>query len=108
MAQLRQDYDAFTARDAVTIAVGPDSAESFRRFWHENDIPFYGLADPKHSVAELYRQEVNILKLGRMPAQFIIDREGFIRFEHYGNSMSDIAVDEDVLARLDALRAEEG
>ncbi len=108
MAQLRQDYPEFVARDAEVIAVGPDSREAFQRFWREHDIPFPGLADPKHTVADAYRQEVNILRLGRMPAQFLIDREGHIRYHHHGRSMSDITADEDVLARLDALRAQEG
>lgn len=106
MAQLRQDYAEFVARDAVVIAIGPDSREAFQRFWRENDIPFVGLADPRHTVADAYRQEVNILKLGRMPAQLLIDRQGNIRYQHYGRSMSDIASDEDVLRLLDALREE--
>ena len=108
MAQLRQDYPEFSARDAVVIAVGPDSREAFQRFWREHDIPFVGLADPGHAVSDTYRQEVNILRLGRMPAQFIIDREGRIRYRHHARSMSDIPEDDEILARLDALRAEEG
>jgi len=31
-----------------------------------------------------YHQEVNMLKWGRMPAIFVIDREGVIRYGHYG------------------------
>ncbi len=108
MAQLRQDYPEFVARDVEVIAIGPDSREAFQRFWREHDIPFVGLADPKHAVADAYRQEVSILRLGRMPAQFLIDGEGRIRYYHYGRSMSDIASDEDIVARLDALRAGEG
>ncbi|HHX44574.1 MAG TPA: redoxin domain-containing protein [Chloroflexi bacterium] len=107
MVQLRQDYDAFVERDAVVIAIGPDSREAFQRFWRENDIPFIGLADPSHTVADTYQQEVNILKLGRMPAQLLIDRQGMIRYQHYGRSMSDIPPNDDILERLDALRAEE-
>ena len=108
MAQLRQDYAEFAARDAEVIAVGPDSREAFQRFWREHDIPFVGLADPSHAVADTYRQEVHILKLGRMPAQYIIDREGRIRYQHHARSMSDIPENDEILERLDALRAEEG
>jgi len=104
---LRQDYQAFASRDAEVIAVGPDSREAFRRFWQENDIPFVGLADPEHQVADTYKQEVNILRLGRMPAQYIIDRRGRIRYRHHGRSMSDIPEDEEILETLDALRAGE-
>ncbi len=103
MAQLRLDYDAFRSRQAEILAVGPDSASAFRKFWKENQMPFIGLADPKHSVANVYHQEVNLAKLGRMPALYVIDRMGRIRFEHHGSSMSDIPENEDVLRVLDEI-----
>ncbi len=90
MSRLKQDYDQFTARGAGILAVGPDGPTSFRRYWETNQIPFAGLPDPDHGVARRYRQEVNIFKLGRMPLVTVIDRDGFIRYAHYGASMSDI------------------
>ena len=41
-----------------------------------------------------------------MPALSVIDIEGKIRFMHYGDSMSDIPADEDVLTLLDNLNKE--
>jgi peroxiredoxin len=35
-----------------------------------------------------------------MPAQFLVDKSGFIRFVHYGKSMSDIASIDEVLKVL--------
>ncbi|HHX65239.1 MAG TPA: redoxin domain-containing protein [Chloroflexi bacterium] len=107
MTQLRHDYDEFTARDAEVLAVGPDSAEAFSRFWQEHDIPFVGLADPEHRVADVYGQQVKLLRLGRMPALYIIDRRGHIRYRHRASSMSDIPPNREVLALLDALNREE-
>ena len=101
MAQLRLDYEAFRKRGAEILAVGPDGPSAFRRFWEENQIPFVGLADPKHNVANVYRQKVKLAKFGRMPALYIIDREGRILFEHHGQSMSDIPENTDVLRILD-------
>ena len=106
MAQLRQDYQKFTGREAAIIAVGPENAKDFAEYWQSRDMPFTGIPDPKHSIADLYSQRVDILKLGRMPAMFVIDKEGKIRFRHYGNSMSDIPKDEDILALLDDLNKE--
>jgi peroxiredoxin Q/BCP len=103
MAQLRQDYQNFTDRGTAIIAVGPENAEAFAEFWHSRDMPFTGIPDPNHAIAKLYGQQVDIFKLGRMPAMFIIDKEGKIRFQHYGNSMSDIPKDKDILALLDDL-----
>ena len=101
MAQLRLDYEAFRSRGAEILVIGPDGPDAFRRFWEENQIPFVGLADPKHKVANVYRQKVKLAKFGRMPALYIIDREGRIRFEHHGQSMSDIPENAEVLRILD-------
>lgn len=108
MAQLRQDYESFVAKDAEVIVIGPDSVEALQRFWHENAIPFVGLADPQHRVADRYRQEVNVLKLGRMPAQFIIDKAGQIRYQHYSQNMADIPANAEMLAILASLSGSSG
>ena len=68
-------------------------------------IPFIGLPDPDRSVAKIYRQEVNLLKLGRMPLNCVIDAGGYVRFAHYGKSMSDIPSNEALLYVIDVLNA---
>ena len=107
MAQLRQDYQEFVDRDAEVIVVGPDSESSFRDFWQREDTPFIGLADPTHTVALRYGQEVKLLKLGRMPAMMIIDKAGQVRHKHYGDAMSDMPPNPQILAILDTLNQEE-
>lgn len=96
MAQLRQDYQQFVNAGAEVIVVGPEKPENFKNFWAENDLPFIGLPDPEHSVLKLYGQEVNLFKLGRMPAQVIVDQTGTARYVHYGKSMSDIPSNEEL------------
>jgi len=107
MAQLRQDYNQFVKRDAEVIAIGPEGAASFTQWWREHDMPFIGLPDPEHTVSKLYGQQVKIYKMGRMPAQLVVDKKGNIRYKHYGNSMSDIAADSEILVLLDELNREE-
>ncbi len=106
MAQLRQDVDEFVKRDAEIVVVGPEDARAFAAYWQKHDLPFIGLPDPTASVLKLYGQEVNLFKLGRMPAQVIIDRAGVARFVHYGHSMSDIPANSELLAILDTLNQE--
>ena len=106
MAQLRQDHAQFLARQATVIVVGPESSDAFADYWKSNDLPFIGLPDPKASVLKLYGQEVNLFKLGRMPAQVIVDREGMVRFVHYGHSMSDIPENAELLELLAGLGEE--
>jgi len=103
MAQLRQDYQEFLKRQTQVIVVGPDNAQAFEAYWKEHDLPFTGLPDPHASVLKLYGQEVNLFKLGRMPAQVIVDKVGVARFVHYGHDMSDIPENAEVLALLDQL-----
>ena len=107
MAQLRQDYAEFVARGAEVIAVGPEAQQPFAQWWQENDMPFVGLADPDHVLADLYGQEVNLVKLGRMPAQFVIDRQGQIRYQHHSNAMWDIPSNEEILRLLGQLNREQ-
>jgi peroxiredoxin len=104
MAQLRLDYEKFVERDAVVMAVGPDSREIFNKYWEKQDMPFIGLADPDHKVARQYDQEVNFLKLGRVPAQMIIDKSGILRYVHYSRSMSDIPENEEILEIIDKIK----
>lgn len=106
MAQLRQDYQEFVNRQAQVVVLGPENAQAFAAYWRTNQLPFVGLPDPKASVLKLYGQEVNLFRLGRMPAQVIVDKAGLARFVHYGHSMSDIPENQEVLALLDELNAE--
>ena len=103
MARLRDGYAEFKARDAEILAIGPDPFEKYVAYWKENNIPYPGLPDPDKQVLKCYKQEVNLFKLGRMPLNTIVDREGFIRFIHYGYSMSDIPDNEMLLGVIDEL-----
>lgn len=103
MAQLRQDFPEFEKRNAVIVVVGPEDAAAFARYFAENNLPFLGLPDPTHSVLKLYGQEVNLFKLGRMPAQVLIDKDGLVRYVHYGHSMADIPSNAEILTLLDSL-----
>lgn len=103
MAQLRQDYVEFSKRQAQVIVVGPEDAGAFAAYFEKESLPFIGLPDPKASVLKLYGQEVNLFKLGRMPAQVIVDKAGVARFVHYGHDMTDIPANAEVLALLDEL-----
>jgi len=103
MAQLRHDHTEFVSRDVAVVVVGPEDAQGFSDYWQKHSLPFIGLPDPKASVLKLYGQEVNLFKLGRMPAQVLIDKAGIARFVHYGHSMSDIPSNQEILALVDEI-----
>jgi peroxiredoxin len=106
LARLKDDYSEFTSRGAEVLAVGPDGATAFGLYWRAQGLPFIGLSDPDHKVASLYRQEVNVFKLGRMPLVTVLDADGKIRFVHHGSSMSDIPDNSALLEVIDTIKRE--
>ncbi len=98
---MRQEADTLARQNIEVLVIGPEKKETFRKYWEKEALPFVGLPDPEHSVMKLYGQEVKLLKLGRMPAQMLIDTKGVIRYVHYGSSMADIP---DIREVIDALR----
>lgn len=107
MAQLRQDIELFDEQDTEIVVIGPEDKEAFRKYWLENKLTFLGLPDPSHRVLRLFGQEVNLFKLGRMPAQVIIDKQGITRYAHYGHAMSDIPENSELLSILAELNSSE-
>lgn len=107
MAQLRQDYQEFVRRGTEIVIVGPEDAAAFRAYWRTEALPFIGLPDPDHTVANRYGQEVKLLKFGRMPALVVVDKQGMVRFQHYGDSMRDIVSNAELLTLLDRLNKDD-
>jgi peroxiredoxin len=106
MSQLRQENSKFEANDTVILVVGPEGNEAFKRYWERQNLPFIGLPDPKHSILKLYGQQIKMFKFGRMPAQAIIDKNGIVRYIHYGKSMSDIPDNDELLKIIEKINLE--
>jgi len=102
---MRDHYSKFISRGAEIVAVGPDGTGTFQRYWENEKIPYIGLPDTEKKVLRLYKQEVNIFKLGRMPLNCVVDIDGRIRYVHFGSSMSDIPDNETFLHVIDQINA---
>ena len=102
----RTDGKDVPVANAEIVVVGPENAQAFEKYWQKENLPFVGLPDPSHSVLKSYGQEVKLFKLGRMPAQVIVDKRGQARYVHYGHSMRDIPANEELLAILEELNKE--
>jgi peroxiredoxin Q/BCP len=61
--------------------------------------------DKKKKVAKMLNQEVKLLKLGRMPALLILDKDNIIRYAYYGESMKDIPENEQLFEIIEKLNA---
>lgn len=78
MTQLRQDYEMYLLNVSkwwLVPTVVPLFANPGGR-----TISAHRHSQPKHSVLELYGQEIKIFKFGRMPAQVLISRQGIASF----------------------------
>jgi peroxiredoxin Q/BCP len=82
------------------LVLGPEDAKAFTKYWQKHDLPFIGLPDPKHTVLKLYGQQIKIFKFGRMPAQVTVDKQGVVRYVHYGHNAADIPANEEILSVL--------
>ena len=100
---MKQDFREFTSRNTTIVVVAPHSAEKVEKFWKEEELPMIGVPDKDGKLARLYGQEWKLLKLGRMPALFVVDRKGALAFAQYGKSMSDIPGHSEMLKVLDGL-----
>jgi len=100
---MKQDFNEFTSRNATIVVVAPHSAEKVAEYWKKEELPMIGIPDEDGKLANLYGQERKLLKLGRMPALFVIDRKGALAFAQYGTSMSDIPNNSEMLKVLDGL-----
>jgi peroxiredoxin Q/BCP len=107
MAQLRQGYQNFIDENTEILVIGPESKSKFAAYWHKEQLPFIGLPDPEHKVANLYGQQVKLLKLGRLPALVVVDKGGRMRYQHHGNSMRDIVPNSEILTLLAQLNKED-
>lgn len=101
--QLHQEKSEFDKRNTKIVIVGPDNKDAFKKFFESHNYTFIGIPDAKNNILKTYGQEINIFKLGRMPAQVLIDKEGIARFVYYGHSMSDIPKNKDVLNIIDEI-----
>lgn len=106
MARLRLDYKKFVERATEVVVIGPEGEEVFKYHWKRGEYPFVGIADPDHKIADLYNQQFNLLKMGRMPAHLLIDKSGYIRFQHHGDSMRDIVDNKFIFILLDKINPE--
>lgn len=91
------------ARGTEVLAVNPEGQKSVAEYWDREGLPFVGLADPRHEVATAYGQQVSLLRLGRLPALLVVDRDGRVAYSHYGDNMADIPGNAKVLALLEEL-----
>jgi len=101
---MQADFEQFTGRKARIVVIAPHGMESVKNFWVKEKLSYIGLPDPAGKLGMLYGQEWNLLKLGRMPALFVIDRKRKFTYTQYAKHMADIPPNEEILGILDGMK----
>jgi len=85
------------------VTVAPESPESVAKFVRDSPYPFPLLPDPDHTVFDAYDVISTMMSLGQRPADFVIDRDGIVRFDSIGTQQWQIPSIDNVLQVVSAL-----
>lgn len=98
LAQLREAYPQFREERAEIVVVGPDPVPAWNLVWPRAGLLGVPVPDPSRRVAALYRQERRLMFW--LPAVFIIDRRGRLRYARYGATLRDAPLSATLVAEL--------
>jgi|GEM_PF-433885 peroxiredoxin Q/BCP len=104
---MKADHQEFLKRKARIAVVAPHGAEKVKRYWQKEGLPFIGIPDKDGAIGRLYGQEWSLIKLGRMPALFVIDRKGAVILAQYAENMADIPENRGLIQVLEGIDMEE-
>ena len=81
---IRDAYAKFEQAGAIVLGVSPDDEKSHVKFKQKYDLPFTLLADPEHSVADLYgvwgeRSFLGKKYMGVARSTFVIGADGNVK-----------------------------
>ena len=100
---MRERYEDFKQRNAEILALAPDTVENARSYFERNEIAFPCLPDPERSVFRQYDVKSSMVSLGQRPGQFVVDKDGIVRYAYLGWQQWEIPSVEETLAQIDAL-----
>ena len=105
---MRDDYTAIRALNARVIGIARHTEKEVVDFWEKHDLPFTGIADKEGKIGKLFGQEWKLLKLGLMPALFVVSQDGRLSYSYYSDGMSDIPKNDEILQHLKHLQEIKG
>lgn len=118
IATLAKDYPKFQKLNAEIIAISTDTPKGAQKTKEKSQAPFPILIDTDNQIIHLYKVDTKKRELKdmpalvlrkkvgtyAMPAVFIIDAEGIIRYSYIGKSLTDRPSNEDLLHKLQELQ----
>jgi hypothetical protein len=79
------------------LADSEKNAQKLEQKYAKTYAIFY---DKSKGIPNLLKQQVRIIKGGRMPGLLILDKHGIIRYAYYSDSMKDLPKSDEILKVL--------
>ncbi|MFU8826810.1 MAG: peroxiredoxin family protein [Brevefilum sp.] len=99
MAQLRHDFEKFSALNTRILVMVPNGLFMIKRSIKKNSAPFTILMDKGSKVAQTYNQEQKFFSLGT-PTVILVEQGGKIAYTQYADSIIAEPDNEEPLALL--------
>ena len=98
LRRLAKDFYEFKDLKVELVPILQDNKKNTKKMeerYCKNIFPIY--YDVKREIGKVFKQEVNILKFGRLPATLIVDKDGIIKWAYYADSLEDIPDNDEIL-----------
>jgi len=102
---MQKELNKFTALGSKIVVVIRNNAKNVNDFWKKNKLQYIGIPDKDKKLGKLYRQQWKLIKLGLMPAMFVINQQGKISYSYYSNNMKDIPENKTIFEVLKNLKS---
>lgn len=101
---MKKDHPSFKKLKAQLAVIAPHRTDQVKAYWQKEGLSLTGIPDPDGVLGKLYGQEWSLIKLGRMPALFVVGQKGTLAFAQYAKHMADIPANSDLIRILEGLR----
>jgi peroxiredoxin len=99
-ARLRKDLEKFEELDGYLYTIMADNEKNAKKMEEKYARKYPVFYDETKKVPKLLKQEIRLLKLGRMPGLLVVDKKGIIQYAYYGKNMHDIPENEEIIGVL--------
>jgi|BarGraNGADG00312_2_1021985.scaffolds.fasta_scaffold02512_6 peroxiredoxin len=111
MGHIRSIFEEFEKRGTRVAAVLAQNMDKVEEYAERKEFPYPLLVDEDRSVVKAYGVYVHVnfesYNISR-PGDFILDKDGRIKYMYIGSSQFDFPDDDEVLKVLDGLKEEQG
>ena len=104
LRRLAEDFYKFKELNVELIPILQDNKKNTRKMEERYGKKIYPIYyDVKREIGKAFKQEISLLKLGRMPATLIVDKDGIIKWTYYADSLEDVPSNDEMLEIIENL-----